>query len=55
MAAATTTLGKPVTVIKNNEQRKATAIDIDKDCHLKVRYENGDEEYLSSGEVSVKI
>lgn len=48
-------LGKPVTVIKNNEQLKATAIDIDNDCHLKVRYENGDEEYLSNGEVSVKI
>ncbi|AIQ74552.1 MULTISPECIES: biotin--[acetyl-CoA-carboxylase] ligase [Paenibacillus] len=48
-------LGEPVTVIKDNEQRKATAIDIDDDCHLKVRYENGDEEYLSSGEVSIKI
>lgn len=48
-------LGKPVTVIKDNKQRKATAIDINSDCHLKVRYENGDEEYLSSGEVSIKV
>lgn len=48
-------LGRPVTVIKDNKQRKATAIDINDDCHLKVRYENGDEEYLSSGEVSIKI
>lgn len=48
-------LGKPVTVIKDNKQRKATAIDINDDCHLKVRYENGVEEYLSSGEVSIKI
>lgn len=45
-------LGKPVTVMKDNKQREATAIDIDNDCRLKVRYENGDEEYLSSGEVS---
>lgn len=48
-------LGKPVTVVKDNKQREATAIDIDNDCRLKVRYENGDEEYLSSGEVSIKI
>lgn len=48
-------LGKLVTVIKDNKQRKATAIDINDDCHLKVRYENGDEEYISSGEVSIKI
>ncbi|ULO04916.1 biotin--[acetyl-CoA-carboxylase] ligase [Paenibacillus sp. 19GGS1-52] len=45
-------LGKPITVMKDNKQREATAIDIDNDCRLKVRYENGDEEYLSSGEVS---
>ncbi|GGF99956.1 bifunctional ligase/repressor BirA [Paenibacillus albidus] len=48
-------LGRPVMVMKDNKQREATAIDIDNDCHLKVRYENGDEEYLSSGEVSIKI
>lgn len=48
-------LDKPVTVIKDNKQREATAMDIDDDCHLKVRYENGDEEYLSSGEISIKI
>ncbi|WP_379127318.1 biotin--[acetyl-CoA-carboxylase] ligase [Paenibacillus sp. sgz500958] len=48
-------LGKTVLVVKDNKQREATAIDIDNDCRLKVRYENGDEEYLSSGEVSIKI
>lgn len=48
-------LGKAVTVLKENEQREATAIDIDDECRLKVRYENGEEEYLSSGEVSIKI
>jgi len=48
-------LGKPVMVMKDNSQREAIAIDIDNDCHLKVRYKNGDEEYLSSGEVSILI
>ncbi|MFE4712665.1 MULTISPECIES: biotin--[acetyl-CoA-carboxylase] ligase [unclassified Paenibacillus] len=48
-------LGKAVTVLKENKQCQATAIDIDDNCRLKVRYENGDEEYLSSGEVSIKV
>ncbi|MNO83011.1 Bifunctional ligase/repressor BirA [compost metagenome] len=48
-------LGIPVMVTKDNRQREATAFDIDNDCRLRVRYENGDEEYLSSGEVSIKI
>lgn len=46
-------LGEPVMVIKETEQREATAIDIDNDCRLKVRYKSGDEEYLSSGEISI--
>lgn len=45
-------MGRPVMVTKDNKQREAIAIDIDNDCRLKVRYDNGDEEYLSSGEVS---
>jgi BirA family biotin operon repressor/biotin-[acetyl-CoA-carboxylase] ligase len=48
-------LGKTVTILKDNKKSEATAIDIDNDCRLKVRYANGEEEYLSSGEVSIKI
>lgn len=48
-------LGQRVTVFQDNKQREATAMDIDSDCRLKVRYENGEEEYLSSGEVSVRL
>lgn len=48
-------LGKSVIVLKDNKQREAIAIDINDDCHLRVRYENGDEEYLSSGEVSIRM
>lgn len=48
-------LGKTVMVIKENQQQQATAVDIDNDCRLKVRYPNGDEEYLSSGEVRILL
>lgn len=48
-------LGKEITVIKNENNLKATALDIDNDCRLLVRYENGSKEYLSSGEISIKI
>lgn len=49
-------LNREITVIKNNEESgKAVALDIDNDCRLLVRYENGSEEYLSSGEISIKM
>lgn len=48
-------LGKTVMVIKENQQQQATAVDIDNDCRLKVLYPNGDEEYLSSGEVRILL
>lgn len=48
-------LGKEIYVIKNGENIKATAIDIDKLCNLVVKYENGTIEKLNSGEISTKI
>lgn len=48
-------LGKTVMVIKENQQQEATAVGIDDDCRLKIRYPNGDEEYLSSGEVRILL
>ena len=47
-------IGKPVYVIRNGEARPATACDIDDECRLLVRYEDGSSEALSSGEVSVR-
>lgn len=47
-------IGKRVKVIKPNESRPATAISIDDSCHLLVRYEDGAEELLSTGEISVR-
>ena len=48
-------LGSEIFVVKNNEKIPALALDIDDDFRLLVRYENGKEEYLSSGEISIKI
>ena len=48
-------LGRQIFVIKNDEKIPATALDIDDDFRLLVRYENGNQEYLSSGEISIKI
>lgn len=52
-------LGKPVRVIDNiynpGSSREATALGIDEECRLLVRFADGHEEALSSGEVSLKI
>lgn len=48
-------LGKKVKVINGENISPATAIDIDRDCRLLVRFENGEKKWLSSGEVSVKL
>lgn len=48
-------LGKPITVIKNENSTPAKAIDIDDNCRLLVEYQNGQREYLSSGEISIRI
>ncbi|MEK3793553.1 biotin--[acetyl-CoA-carboxylase] ligase [Paenibacillus sp. FSL R7-0204] len=48
-------LGETVMVVKEHQEQAATAVDIDNDCRLKVRYPNGGEEYLSSGEVRILL
>ena len=46
---------KEISVIKPAGARDAVALGIDENFRLHVRYENGEEEYLSTGEVSTKI
>lgn len=46
--------GKSVDVISGNKRRPAMALDIDDEFRLHIRYSEGAEEYLQSGEVSVK-
>ncbi|MEE1078765.1 MAG: biotin--[acetyl-CoA-carboxylase] ligase [Agathobacter sp.] len=47
-------IGKSITVISGNEQKTAVAYGMDDECHLLVRYEDGQEEALAHGEVSVR-
>ena len=48
-------IGKTITVIEGSKTSVAKAIDIDKNCRLKVQFEDGNTKWLSSGEVSTKI
>lgn len=47
--------GRNITVLKNGAPYPALALGIDDDCRLLVRYEDGREEALSSGEISIKL
>ncbi|MBQ9030392.1 MAG: biotin--[Parasporobacterium sp.] len=47
--------GKRINVIKGEQERPATAEEIDDECHLVVRYDDGTREVLSSGEVSIRM
>lgn len=48
-------IGKNIKVIKANASRKAKALEIDDSCQLKVQYEDGSIETLSSGEISIRL
>ena len=48
-------IGKKITIIKGNEQRHGTAVSLDDRCHLLVRYEDGTDESLFSGEISLRM
>ncbi len=47
--------GKKIYVIKSDGNREAEALGIDDNFRLHVKYSDGSEEYLSSGEVSTKV
>lgn len=48
------TLGREIAVVRGDAARRGTALDIDADGGLLVRYENGEEETVAFGEVSVR-
>ena len=48
-------LGKEIFVLRNETKTKATVLDIDEKAGLVVKYENGEVETLSSGEVSIRL
>ncbi len=47
--------GKEINIISGNNIRPATVIEINDDCHLIVKNENGEIEEISSGDVSVRL
>ncbi|MEG1366135.1 MAG: biotin--[acetyl-CoA-carboxylase] ligase [Oscillospiraceae bacterium] len=48
-------IGKQVSVLSKNTSKSAIVTDIDDACRLCVKYEDGTEESLSSGEISIKL
>ncbi len=48
-------IGKEISILSLNEKKKAFAMDIDEDCYLIVRYEDGTIERLFSGEISIRL
>ena len=48
------TIGRTVQVVRGEERKAANAIDVDEQFGLAVRYEDGTEETVRSGEVSVR-
>ncbi len=48
-------LGKDVEVLQGNSTKNAKIIDLNHDFTLKIRYDNGSEAALNSGEVKLKI
>ena len=48
-------VGKPITVKASDGDREATALGVDEQCRLLVRYADGREDTLSSGDVSIRF
>jgi len=48
-------IGKEIKVIKGGEIRQARCTGLDSDCRLQVAYPDLTEEYLTSGEISIKL
>lgn len=46
-------LNQKITLVSDNETTVATALDVDENCHLLVRMQDGTEKYLNSGEISI--
>lgn len=48
-------IGKNVAICSGNSKKEAKVLGIDEQCRLIVRYDNGEDVVLSSGEVSVRV
>ncbi len=52
--AALCMLGERITVLENGTERSAVAVAVDDDLHLLVRYDDGTEQWRSSGEIRIR-
>jgi BirA family biotin operon repressor/biotin-[acetyl-CoA-carboxylase] ligase len=48
-------LGRPLTVVENGAERPATALAVDDDLRLLVRYDDGTEQWRSTGEIRLRL
>lgn len=48
-------LGRPITVNENGIERPATALAVDDDLRLLVRYSDGSEQWRSTGEIRIRL
>lgn len=48
-------VGHEITVLGREQPRRAMALAIDENCNLRVRYQDGTEGVLSSGEISIRL
>lgn len=48
-------IGRQITVLSGGGSQSALALGVDDSCRLHVKYPDGKEEYLSSGEISVRL
>lgn len=48
-------IGKKITVISGSNEYEADCIGMDDDCCLIVKFENGEEKHISSGEISIRV
>lgn len=47
-------IGHQIEVIRGENKKTACCLDLDSECRLLVEYQNGEREYLSSGEISIR-
>lgn len=48
-------IGKEISVVLPGGSKKGVALDVDEECRLVVRLEDGKLERLSSGEISIRV
>lgn len=48
-------IGKRINIVKNNTHTPALATGIDDNCHLLVQYDDGTNDVLSTGEISIRL